>query len=79
MDESKIIDTFDTYQGGAGVDDEGHPLDEPGMQILTNGGAAIGPIRPIGTATRIAGTIGPDIDGPAMEAAVVADADDSRR
>ena len=49
------------------------------MQIPTKGGAVIGPIRPIGAAARIAGAVGPGIDGPAMEAAALGDADDGRR
>ena len=40
--------------GGGGVEEDGRPLDEPGMQIPTSGGAGIGPIPPIGHDTHIA-------------------------
>ena len=53
-------------------------LKTKGDEIPTKG-VAIGPIRPIGAAARIAGAVGPGIDGPAVEAAAVADADDGRR
>ena len=63
--------------GGARLEDEGRTLDELGIKIPTKD-AAIGPIRPIDTAARIVGAVGPGIDGPTVEVATVADADDGQ-
>ena len=61
------VEVLEEVEATPGVDDEGRAHDEPGMQIPTKGSAAISPIRPIGAAARIAGAVGPGIEGPAME------------
>ena len=57
--------------GGGGVEEDGRPLDESGMQIPTSGGAGIGPISHTGDDARIAGGARPAIDGSGRDAAAV--------